>query len=128
MVFSFLWQFAIFSLSGRFSLDPSTPAPASRIQPQIAASGPRWGLFLSDFLLDPEKCLESFIDYPFASVGGRVTWPVNRLRNATVPLILPPPAGGRGFGVTTGRFSLSHVKRPHVLREEVVGMRARRGR
>ncbi len=34
------------------------------------------------------------------------------------------PAGGRGFGVTIGRFSLSHAKRPHVLREEVVDRRA----
>ena len=36
-------------------------------------------------------------------------------------------AGGRGFGVTTGRFPLSHAKRPHVLREEVVDRRASGG-
>ncbi len=90
MVFSFLWQFAIFSLSGRFSLDPSTPAPA---QPDPATDRrQRHPLvaFSSDFLLAPEKCLESFTDSLFASVCGRVKWPVNRLRNATVSRIPTP--------------------------------------
>ena len=37
------------------------------------------------------------------------------------------PQEGESSGVTTGRFPLSHAKRPHVLREEVVGRRARGG-
>ena len=37
-------------------------------------------------------------------VGGRVKWPGNRLRNATVPLIPPPPQEGEGSALRPGGF------------------------
>ena len=54
------------------------------------------------------------------------SFPCRRNRGCPAPLFHPPQKG-EGIGVTTGRFPLSHAKRPHFLREEVVDRRASGG-